>query len=71
MKTWLSLILAAFIVQLTDGTQVLVREAVGFVLTEVTAIPCIGFFDKNMKSLVAFPTETVRGAMYVPDDRVM
>ncbi len=71
MKTWLTILLAAFIVQLTDGAQVLVRDAVGFVFVKVQEIPCIGFFDKNMKPIVAIPTATVRGAMYIPDERVM
>lgn len=71
MKTWLVILLAAFLVQLTDGRQILVREAVGFVMGEIKSVRHLGFFDANMAPLVAIPVDQIKGAVYVSDDRVM
>jgi hypothetical protein len=67
----LIIIFAAFLVQLTTGEQVMVRDAVGFVQVEIEKIACHGFFDRAGKPILAIPSSLVNGATYLPDDKVM
>lgn len=68
MKIW-PILLLAFIVQLTDGRQVKVPLAVGFVQVEVAGIACHGFFDAAGQPLLAIPSSLITGAHYERDDK--
>lgn len=71
MKTLFAILLAAFLVQMTNGEKIIVRDAIGFVLVEVQDIPCHGFFDKAGDPVAAIPSALIAGVEYRADDKVM
>lgn len=66
-----TLVLLAFLLQLTNGQQAMIHNAVGFVVIEIDKVQCLGFFDRQQKPLTAVPVKLIEGAIFIPDDKVM